>query len=89
MSYHSGDLLLNKYRIESLIGQGAFGEVYLATHLGLKQPRALKILRRDAPGVGSTEYNDCQARFQLGAKLDHLTRVVYNPNNWITVHLKR
>ena len=75
MPYSPGDLLLNKYRIESLIGQGAFAEVYHATHLALNAPRALKILRRDAPGVGTTEYTDFHARFQLeaqlGAKLDH------------------
>lgn len=75
MSYNSGDIILNKYRIESLIGQGAFAEVYHATHLALNAPRALKILRKDAPGVGSTEYSDFHARFkleaQLGAKLGH------------------
>ena len=70
-----GSTLLNKYKLERLLGQGAFAEVYLATHLELRQPRALKILRRDAPGLGSTEYTDFTARFmleaQLGAKLDH------------------
>ncbi len=75
MPYSAGHILLNKYRIESSIGQGAFGEVYLATHLGLNAPRALKILRRDAPGIGSSEYADFRARFQLeaqlGAQLDH------------------
>ena len=75
MTYNQGDILLNKYRIEALIGQGAFAQVYHATHLALDAPRALKVLRRDAPGVGSTEYADFHARFQLeaqlGAKLDH------------------
>ena len=75
MPFHPGDLLLNKYRLEALIGQGAFAEVYHATHLALDAPRALKTLRRDAPGVGSTEFADFHTRFQLeaqlGAKLDH------------------
>ena len=75
MTYNQGDILLNKYRIEALIGQGAFAQVYHATHLALNAPRALKILRRDAPGVGSSEFTDFHARFQLeaqlGAKLDH------------------
>ena len=35
MSYLSGDILLNKYRIEALIGNG--GEVYRDSHLGLKE----------------------------------------------------
>ena len=69
MSYSPGDTLLDKYRIETLLGQGAFGEVYRVLHVGLKVPRALKILRRDAPGIGSAEFGDCQARFQLEAQL--------------------
>ena len=52
MPYQPGEIILEKYRIEALIGQGAFGEVYRVTHLGLHVPRALKILRRDAPGIG-------------------------------------
>ena len=73
-------LLNGKYRIEAFIGQGASARVYRATHLRLKQQRALKVLRRDASttaasGVGSTEYSDYRQRFgleaQLGAKITH------------------
>ncbi len=75
MPYESGQVLLDKYRIEGLVGRGAFAEVYRATHLTLNAPRALKVLRRDAPGLGSTEYSDFRQRFQLeaqlGAQLDH------------------
>ena len=75
MPYQPGDILLNKYRIESHVGSGAFAEVYHATHLELKAPRALKVLRRDAPGLGSTEFRAYEDRFkleaQLGAMLDH------------------
>ena len=73
--YNKDDILLNKYRLEAQIGEGAFAQVYLATHKALNARRALKILRRDAPGMGSDEYADFQARFrleaQLGAQLDH------------------
>jgi len=75
MSNNPGDVLLDKYHIEALIGRGAFAEVYLATHLALNAPRALKILRKDAPGLDSSEYGDFKARFQLeaqlGAMIDH------------------
>ncbi len=75
MPHQPGDILLDKYCIEKLLGSGAFAEVYLATHLALNAPRALKILRKDTPGLGSTEFRDFRARFQLeaqlGARLDH------------------
>ena len=69
MSYQIGEILLDKYRIEALLGQGAFGDVYSATHLTLNVRRAIKVLRHDAPGVGSSMYNNAGQRFQLEAQL--------------------
>ncbi len=71
-----GELVLNgKYRVERLLDRGAFGEVYLVTHLALNASRAMKVLRRDTPGVGSTQFTEYRDRFQLeaqlGAQLDH------------------
>ena len=75
MTYQPGDILLDKYRIEELIGRGAFAEVYRATHLELDRPRALKILRKDSKEVGSSTYHDYEQRFgleaKLGDRLDH------------------
>jgi serine/threonine protein kinase len=75
MLYQPGDLVLGKYRIDRFIGKGASAEVYLATHLELKAPRALKVLSRDLPGVGTTAFGDYRQRFQLeaqlGARIDH------------------
>ena len=68
-SYSPGDTLLDKYIIQSLLGQGAFGEVYLVTHLMLGVPRAVKVLRSDAPGIGSSDYSEAQSRFRLEAQL--------------------
>lgn len=75
MSYQPNDTILGKYRIEALIGKGAFADVYSATHLESKDPYALKVLGKNAPGLGSTEYGEYQNRFNLeahlGAKLNH------------------
>jgi len=86
MPYQPGDTLINKYRIESLIGRGAFAEVYRVTHLGLDVTRALKVFSRSTPGVGSTEFNDFLERFQLEA---HLGAKLNTPNpqpNLLQVH---
>lgn len=70
------DLIIkDKYRVEQLLGKGAFAWVYQVRHLDLGVSRAVKVLSRDVPGVGSTTFDDYQSRFrleaQLGAQLDH------------------
>ena len=39
---------ISEYRIERLLGRGGMGVVYLAQHLQLQRPFALKLLRSDA-----------------------------------------
>jgi formylglycine-generating enzyme required for sulfatase activity/tRNA A-37 threonylcarbamoyl transferase component Bud32 len=71
----TGTIIHTKYRIDNLIGQGAFAHVYRATHLELRAARALKVLRRDAAGLGTDQFLDYEQRFrleaQLGARLHH------------------
>ena len=64
-----GDILLNTYQLERLLGQGAFGEVYLAQHMQLNVDRAIKILKRESLGVGSTIYSQARERFLTEARL--------------------
>jgi tetratricopeptide (TPR) repeat protein len=42
-----GRVLNGKFRVESEIGQGAMGTVYLGEHIGLKKKVALKVLHSD------------------------------------------
>ena len=67
MTFAPGDTLLDKYRIETLLGQGSYGQVYLVTYLPLNQPRALKVLRR--AGATAKEFEKAQERFTLEAQL--------------------
>ena len=42
----AGDVLLKKYRVERLIGEGGTGIVLSATHVQLEHPVAIKLHRR-------------------------------------------
>jgi predicted Ser/Thr protein kinase len=42
--------IAGRFRIEREIGRGGMGTVYLATHLGLERPVAVKIIRREFAG---------------------------------------
>ena len=72
MTYTPGEILLEKYRIERLLGQGTFGVVYLVQHQALHVKRAIKVLRHDADGVGSKLYQQTTSRFQQEAQLGAL-----------------
>jgi len=63
--------IAGRFRIEREIGTGGMGTVYLATHLGLERPVAVKIIRREFAGDA-----DVADRFlreaRTMAKLRHL-----------------
>src|SRR5687768_4363578 len=42
--------IAGRFRIEREIGTGGMGTVYLATHLGLDRPVAVKIIKREFAG---------------------------------------
>jgi serine/threonine protein kinase len=63
------DIVLKTYRIDRMIGQGAFGRVYKATHINLNGVRAIKVLYRNDTGIGSTEYSEYRDRFRQESQL--------------------
>src|SRR5690349_21299299 len=62
MGLSAGDLVLDRYVIEALIGQGGMGEVYRARHIKLGMPVAVKTIVGDASP-------DLVARFAREAQL--------------------
>ena len=73
----SGTLLLGKYRVEHLIGEGGMGAVVRALHLQLDEPVALKILLPDLlerPDIVRRFLREAKAAAKL--KGEHVARVL-------------
>lgn len=75
MTYKNGEIIFDKYRIERLIGEGTFGEVYLVTHIKLDLPRVIKLIHHDAAMKNDPNYKEIRRQFQqeaqIGARIDH------------------
>lgn len=66
----AGTTIAGRYRVESPLGQGAMGEVYLVEHLGLRKRMALKLLRPELLAVPSV-LDRFQREAVAAAHLDH------------------
>ncbi|MCU0683114.1 MAG: serine/threonine protein kinase [Polyangiaceae bacterium] len=74
---NEGEIIAGKYRVERVLGSGAMGVVVAATHLGLRQPVAIKLMLN-----ASLARPDLVARFSREAraaatiKSEHVARVI-------------
>jgi serine/threonine-protein kinase len=73
----AGDVLLGKYRLEAMLGRGGMGFVVLATHLGLGQKVAIKMLlpeQRPKKDIAARFLHEARAAAKL--KSEHVVRVM-------------
>ena len=70
-----GMMLLDKYRVESIIGKGGMGIVVRAYHPGLDERVAIKILRDDVADPDAAERFLREARATTRLKSPHVARV--------------
>jgi serine/threonine-protein kinase len=71
-----GDILMDKYRIDRLLGMGGMGVVVAATHLGLQQRVAIKFML--ASKIAAREQYERfvrEARAAVRLKSEHVARV--------------
>ena len=70
-----GDIVDGKYRIEGLVGQGAMGSVYRATHLTLGHHVAIKFLRAALDNDSLRARFVREARGTMILRNEHIVRV--------------
>lgn len=72
-----GALIGGKFRLERLLGEGGIGLVYVATHLELDEPVALKFMRDEMMHNASIVERFAQeARAAVKLKSEHVARVL-------------
>lgn len=75
-------VLAGKYRIDSAIGQGGYGQVYLGHDLTMGRPVAIKELLRSEAAASPEDWQDYQLRFHKEAQI--LSR--FSNENVVTAH---
>ncbi|MFM8571660.1 MAG: protein kinase domain-containing protein, partial [Pirellula sp.] len=70
-----GKLLVNRYRLDRILGSGAFGTVYLAHDLDLNRQVAIKLQKRKDPSDRSNEQYLSEAQFVAAMKHPHIVTV--------------
>ncbi|MDI3286061.1 serine/threonine-protein kinase [Polyangium sp. 15x6] len=70
-----GDVLAGKYRVEKVLGMGGMGVVVAATHLDLREVRAVKLMRPEASSEQSVERFLREARAVVRLRSEHVAEV--------------
>lgn len=68
MSMETGDIVAGQYRLEDLLGRGGMGAVYRATHVGLAETVAVKVVQLPAGQPDAVE-DTFMKRFEREARV--------------------
>jgi serine/threonine protein kinase len=71
----AGDVLAGKYRVERPLGMGGMGVVVAATHLDLREERAIKLMRPDLNHPQIVERFLREARAVVKLRSEHVAQV--------------
>jgi serine/threonine protein kinase len=78
-----GITVAGKFVVESLIGEGGMGQVYLATQLELDRPVALKLLRRGGPTAAPRHRERFMREARTASRINHPSlAVIYDFGEW-------
>lgn len=76
IAYKPGQILVEKYRVEHVLGIGGFGAVLAATHLALEEKVAIKVLLpAAAKNASAAERFLREARAAVRIRSEHVARV--------------
>lgn len=70
-----GEVLAGKYRVERVLGMGGMGVVVAATHIDLREVRAVKLMRPEAASEQSVERFLREARAVVRLRSEHVAEV--------------
>jgi serine/threonine-protein kinase len=70
-----GDVLAGKYRVERVLGMGGMGVVVAATHLDLREVRAIKLMRPELVSDQAVERFLREARAVVRLRSEHVAEV--------------
>lgn len=71
----AGDILAGKYRVERILGMGGMGVVLAATHLDLREERAIKLVRPDLSHPHIVERFLREGRAVVKLRSEHIAQV--------------
>jgi len=65
-----GDVLDGRYRVTGLLGSGGMGRVYLAEHISIQRPLAVKLLHPEVEGIDEINQRFEREAFAIG-RMNH------------------